>query len=1110
MQIENSQTTLWPTLVKAVDRIQEKAINAETSESLVTLLLEMNEFPINKDNIAIVYQNYGAKRPEFWAVGANIRKREIDSVTYRTLSVADEPSTDFSADHPLILRVISSGQREYLESNTECVSEKLPESYQSFLVVPMTIRSGRTIGAFILSSKEDKDAFTEEFAEVMDILSNRFAYFIRHNIRRRRNAAFQYIQNQLYNQRYDRECALIDDFVQGLTAWFEHDRVEILIKHPLDTHSFIRACCVEERDKEGNRLEIHSIKDFRLKPALSDDEISHLLGNTLSEISHQPLVLNSEKTIKNRGITLSCKSWLATPMRLKRNVTVGYLILYNEDVEDAFDSDEDILIDSLSDAVAMMIGTLRSEHFQEAQREIRESKIPKKIHDNDNSFIDLLCHTTVENLKKLYGVETLTILRYRHSDAGLETILNNNPRINEAFAAKAKEKKGFSRLIPDPDFIDETGKNKEIDERWVRIYFDTLKTAMMDIMLSSHLRNSALSRKTLHIRDEESGVVYFIAPMRSSTHSMGCFAFPASHIGDFTSQAIDDLADTFGKRIAGHERQKRSKLLTKFGKMISSGGTKDKQGILTTAKELISQVMYTKHLYIALYDPEKNEVNFTLALHNNKPWEGVHNTKRLLDKNNLGKTEKIILTGEPILHYTRVQSELWYKELGHKEHAGNALASWLGVPIYSERGVIGVIATYHKSLDYIFAERDKFFLQQISGDVAGMLRALELEEQKNTIAEQQHILSSTMLSHDLTHRLNNSISAISININQVLRDIQEAQRTGKMNHFAFTEEAMEDSEAVLSELVFDLKEISDESSKNIDIRDLIEKIITQIEISKKLFKNNILITKKDLDLYYPSVLAHKRTLFNSIHSVISNAADALISNSQNRGNKKLELEIKLTKNKKNIELIITDNGKLLSKKDSKNIFQFGISGKGTSGFGLWRAKQVFQSIGGNVSIDESQLPNIKQFTITLPASETQERKKFAIVVDDERSWRNILSRWLSEKSYVVKLASDVSGALEVFNDFKENKKEQPDYIFLDVSLNKYEGTNNDGLSLIEHAKSVFPNAKLIIITGYANLSESYKDDYDHLIHKVNENGDILTSEMFFKSISNLNIQYMDK
>ena len=1109
MQTDNSQTTLWPTLVKAIDRIQEKAIYAETSESLVTLLLEMDELPVDKKNIAIVYQNYGAKRPEFWAIGTDVRKREIHPVTHKTLSVTDEPSTDFSADHPLILRVIGSGQREYLKSSTECVGERLPEEYQSFLVVPMTIRSGRTIGAFILFSKEDEDAFAEELAEVMDILSNRFAYFIRHNIRRRRNVAFQYIQNQLYRQRYERECALIDDFVQGLTAWFEHDKVEILIKHPLDTSSFIRACCIDERDEEGNRLGIHSIRNFRLKPALSEDEISHLLGDTRTEIARQPLVLNSEDEIKKRGITITCKSWLATPMRLKKNVNVGYLILYNEDVESAFDSDEDILIDSLSDAVAMMIGTLRSEHFQEAQREIRESKIPKKIGNSANSFIDSLCHTTVENLKKLYGVEALTILRYQHSDAGLEGILNNNPEINEIFSATAKEKKGFSRLISASELIDKVGTNEEADKSWIRVYFGTLKAAMMDIMLSSHLRNSTLSRKTLHIRDESSGVAYFVAPMRSGTHSVGCFLFPAAHIGGFTAQAIDDLADTFGKRIVSHESERRFKLLTDYGRIVSTGGAKNKKDMLSSAKEFIGQVMYTKHLYVALYDRDKNEICFELALHNGKPWKGVHGSKRQLDKGQLGKTEKIILTGEPILHYTRVESEKWYRESGHKEHAGNALASWLGVPIHSERGVVGVIATYHESLDYIFSERDQFFLQQIAGDVAGMLKALELEEKQTIIAEQQHILSSTLLSHDLTHRLNNSIGAISININQVLRDIQEAQRSGRMNHFAFTEEALEDTELVLSDLVVDLKEISDEVPRVIDLRDLLNKVIPQIETSKKLANSNISVIKKNLDLYSPSILAHKRTLFNSVHSVISNAADALIYERNNSGNADLSLEVELINKNSILELIITDNGKKLSEDESKGIFDFGVSGKGSSGFGLWRAKQVFKSIGGDISLDKSLLPHIKKFTITLPSSSYQQKEKLAIVVDDERSWRNILSRWLSEKSYNVELASSEGEAQQVFDNIKNNMENEPDYIFLDVALDKYEGTNVDGLNLISVAKSLFPSSKIIVVTGYASLSEAYKGDYHHLIQKIDENGNILTSEMFFKSISNAKIKYME-
>lgn len=114
-------TSLWAGIAKAIDAIQDKAIQAKSVEELITLLLEMEDLPIPREQTAIVYQNYGATRPEFWAIGNTIRQRNVDEDDFgRTIDFGEEPTTDFPADHPLITAVIASGERQNLQTTEAC------------------------------------------------------------------------------------------------------------------------------------------------------------------------------------------------------------------------------------------------------------------------------------------------------------------------------------------------------------------------------------------------------------------------------------------------------------------------------------------------------------------------------------------------------------------------------------------------------------------------------------------------------------------------------------------------------------------------------------------------------------------------------------------------------------------------------------------------------------------------------------------------------------------------------------------------------------------------------------------------------------------------------
>ncbi len=96
-----------------------------------------------------------------------------------------------------------------------------------------------------------------------------------------------------------------------------------------------------------------------------------------------------------------------------------------------------------------------------------------------------------------------------------------------------------------------------------------------------------------------------------------------------------------------------------------------------------------------------------------------------------------------------------------------------------------------------------------------------------------------------------------------------------------------------------------------------------------------------------------------------------------------------------------------------------------------------------------------------------------LVVDDERSMRELLEILLAKEGHAVSLAETVAGALEVA------RAERPDVVITDLKLGK--GT---GLEVLEQVKRARPEAEVIMITAYATTENAIQamklGAYDYL------------------------------
>jgi DNA-binding NtrC family response regulator len=100
-----------------------------------------------------------------------------------------------------------------------------------------------------------------------------------------------------------------------------------------------------------------------------------------------------------------------------------------------------------------------------------------------------------------------------------------------------------------------------------------------------------------------------------------------------------------------------------------------------------------------------------------------------------------------------------------------------------------------------------------------------------------------------------------------------------------------------------------------------------------------------------------------------------------------------------------------------------------------------------------------------------------LVVDDEFSVRDSLTKWFKEDGYRADAAADANEAL------KKLKPGVWDIIFLDIKL-----PGMDGMELQQRIKSVDPNATIIMITAYASVDTAVKSlkegAYDYVTKPV--------------------------
>lgn len=84
--------------------------------------------------------------------------------------------------------------------------------------------------------------------------------------------------------------------------------------------------------------------------------------------------------------------------------------------------------------------------------------------------------------------------------------------------------------------------------------------------------------------------------------------------------------------------------------------------------------------------------------------------------------------------------------------------------------------------------------------------------------------------------------------------------------------------------------------------------------------------------------------------------------------------------------------------------------------------------------------------------------KRLLVIDDDESYRDVLSRSLTRKGFVVFVAANAEDGLAMAAEL------EPEYILLDLNL-----AGRSGLNLVQPLIGASPGVRIVILTGYASI-----------------------------------------
>jgi signal transduction histidine kinase len=432
------------------------------------------------------------------------------------------------------------------------------------------------------------------------------------------------------------------------------------------------------------------------------------------------------------------------------------------------------------------------------------------------------------------------------------------------------------------------------------------------------------------------------------------------------------MANRTAGTLASLRSLERLRVINQVGQELASRAKLGVNEILNLIHDQASRLMDTRNMYVALYDEKNNRLTFPLAYYRGereRNWP-----ERKVDPEQ-GLTDHVILDEEPLCP---TDVDAWFRTNDIEPAVLPVPKSWAGVPMMREGRALGVIALQNDDVANLYGHDDIDVLQSMADqaavaidlaqlyeeyqNLAGQLRSQneQLKKAQSKIAEAEAILTRTAIATDFVHRINNQVGTIPIWLEQIREILEDQGVVSPQIH-----RSLENIYNAIDDLLRAAEQLKKDSQREyIDIGEMLRALISQIRIQTP---SSIQVEMQRDDGLFP-VYVVVSELTHAFWNVIENGIDAMPEGGRMTvAIRRLERDGQFW-----VEVEIMDEGKGIKEQDQDKVFlPFEGDKPGHMGYGLWRAKNVIERLGGTISYT-SEIGEGTSFVIHLPLEQAME------------------------------------------------------------------------------------------------------------------------------------------
>jgi two-component system sensor histidine kinase/response regulator len=366
--------------------------------------------------------------------------------------------------------------------------------------------------------------------------------------------------------------------------------------------------------------------------------------------------------------------------------------------------------------------------YQEVESEIKEKVI--KLGDPQTYEKEII---RKDGVRAAIVVTTFAVKGNDGTPIGLAAIIRNITREKRAQAALQEIEKRYSDLFENANDIvyshDLAGNYISVNKACERITGYTVEESLKMNMVQAVAPEYMPAAKEMFSRKAKENDL--------SSYELGIIAKDGRKVmleinsrltfrngAPFAVQGI--ARDITERKRAEKEREVISAVIESLSQ------TSDLDDLLKTVHQSINKVLDARNCYVALYDNKTEffEMEFFVDQNDKKP-----QPQKLLKS----RTSYVFRTGQPLIMTDEIFHQLLERD--EVESVGTPPASWLGVPLATPSGVVGVLVVQHYTDAEAYSSKDLQFMISVGGQIA---LAIERKVAAEALLQTNGILSAVI------------------------------------------------------------------------------------------------------------------------------------------------------------------------------------------------------------------------------------------------------------------------------------------------------------------------------------------------------------------------------